>query len=97
VKFEGEMGKYQDKQAEREYFNKLYFSMAGREDGMDTWKCALTNISPEKLMFATDYPFNFDNDPQGLRECVRKMRKLDLPKKDIEGMLGGNAARLLGI
>ncbi len=81
----------------REYFNKLYFSMAGREQGMDTWKCALTNISPKKLMFATDWPMNYDIYPEVLRECVANIRKLDLPKKDIEGMLGGNAAELLGI
>jgi len=54
----------------REYFNKLYFNMAGREVEMAAVKCALTTINP---------------------------RKLDLPKEDIDAMLGGNAAKLLGI
>jgi uncharacterized protein len=81
----------------REYFDKLYFNMAGREGGMATVKAALTNISPKKLMFATDWPFNFDYEPQGVKKYVKEIRKLDLPKEDIADMLGGTAARLLGV
>ncbi len=81
----------------RAYFNKLYFNMAGRERGMDTVRCALTNIRPEKMLFATDWPFNYDGNPGAVREYVADIKKLDLSEKDIEGMLGGNAASLLGI
>ena len=79
----------------RTYFDKLYFSMAGREAGMAAVKSALTTISPKKLMFATDWPPNFENNPRGASEYVEAIRELDLPKEDIEDMLGGNAARLL--
>jgi len=81
----------------REYFNKLYFNMAGREIGTATVKCALTAISPRKLLFGTDWPFNYDYDPQGVKRYVAEIRELDLPKDDIEAMLGGNGAKLLGI
>ena len=81
----------------REYFKKLYFNMAGREFGIETLKCALTNISPKQLMFGSDWPFNYDYEPALLKRFVAEIRKLDLPKKDIDGMLGGNAAKLLGI
>ncbi len=81
----------------REYFNKLYFNMAGRESGMAAVKCALTNISPRKLMFGTDWPLNYDYDPQGVRGYIEEIRKLSLPRDDIEAMLGDNAAKLLGI
>ncbi len=81
----------------REYFNQIYFNMAGREVGMEALKCALTNISPKKLLFATDWPFNFDYEPAEVKGYVAQIRALGLPKEDIEGMLGGNAARLLGI
>ena len=81
----------------REYFDKLYFNMAGREVGTDTAKCALTNISPKKLMFGSDWPFNFDGNLEDLKGYVGDIRKLDLPKEDIDDMLGGNAARVLGI
>jgi predicted TIM-barrel fold metal-dependent hydrolase len=81
----------------REYFDKLYFNMAGREIGMAAVKSALTNISPQKLMFGTDWPFNYDRNPAGAAQYIEEIRKLDLPEKDIDDMLGGNAARLLGI
>ena len=45
------------------YFNKIYFDMAGFEGGMNAVKCALTTIDPQRLIFATDYPFNFTDDP----------------------------------
>ena len=80
----------------REYFNKLYFNMAGREVGMATVKSALTNISPRKLMFATDWPWNYEDNPQDVKRYVEEIRKLDLPQDDIDAMLGGNAAKLLG-
>jgi predicted TIM-barrel fold metal-dependent hydrolase len=79
----------------RTYFDKLYFNMAGREAGMAAVKSAFTTISPKKLMFATDWPPNFENNPRGASEYVEAIRKLDLPKEDIDDMLGGNAARLL--
>jgi predicted TIM-barrel fold metal-dependent hydrolase len=80
-----------------EYFNKLYFNMAGREVGLAAVNCALANISPRKLMFGTDWPLNYTSNPQGVRRYIEGIRKLPLPKEDIEGMLGGNAAKLLGI
>ena len=81
----------------RHYFDKLYFNMAGREQGMDTVKCSLTNINPRKMLFATDWPFNYDSDAQGVRQYVADIRRLDLPKEDTDAMLGGNGAQLLGI
>jgi predicted TIM-barrel fold metal-dependent hydrolase len=78
----------------RSYFNKLYFNMAGRELGIDTVKCALTNISPGKLMFGTDWPFNYDHAPQKAANYIQALNNLDLPRTDIEAMLGGTAARL---
>lgn len=81
----------------REYFKKLYFNMAGREQGMDTVNCALTNISPRRMVFGTDWPFNYDNDAKGVKKYVADLRKLPLPAEEIEGMLGGNGARLLGL
>jgi len=81
----------------RDSFNKLYFNMAGRGVGMDTVKCALTNISPKKLMFATDWPLNYDGEHDKARRYIAEIRKLDLPQEDIDGMLGDNAAKLFGI
>jgi predicted TIM-barrel fold metal-dependent hydrolase len=76
------------------YFDRLYFNMAGREIGLQTTKAALTNISPMRLMFGTDYPPNFSNDAKGMRTYIEEIRKLDLDKKLIDAMLGNNAVEL---
>jgi predicted TIM-barrel fold metal-dependent hydrolase len=81
----------------RHYFDKLYFNMAGREVGMAAVKAALATISPDKLMFGTDWPYNFDGDPAGVKQYYSELGKLGLPKEQFDGMLGGNAARLLGL
>jgi predicted TIM-barrel fold metal-dependent hydrolase len=79
----------------RHYFNKLYFNTAGREMGINALNCALTNISPKKLMFGSDWPFNYDHDVKKARAYVDAIRKADLSDEEIEGILGGNAVRLL--
>jgi predicted TIM-barrel fold metal-dependent hydrolase len=79
----------------REYFDKLYFNMAGREGGMAAVKCALTTISPRKLMFGTDWPFNYDHNSEAARLYIKDIQSLDLPAEDIAAMLGGTAATLL--
>ena len=81
----------------RKCFGKIYFDMAGYEGGMNAVKSALTCINPERLVFGTDYPYNFTNDPEGVKRYIANIRQLDLPVQSIEGMLGGTAAKLLGI
>lgn len=80
-----------------EHLSKLYFDMAGREIGIDTIKCALTNISPKRLLFATDYPVNFVDDPVGMKTYIQKIKQLEIPKESIEAMLGKNGVELLGL
>jgi len=77
------------------YFSKIYFDMAGFEGGMNAVRCALTTISPKRLVFGTDYPPNFVDDAEGIRNYINNIRKLNLDKESIEDMLGNNAARLL--
>lgn len=81
----------------QEHFDRLMFNMGGRGRGIASVKCALTCMSPRQLMFATDWPPNFENDPEDCRGFIDDIRGLDLPKEDIDAMLGGNAARLLGL
>ncbi len=71
--------------------------MAGREGGMAAVKCALTTIKPRRLMFGSDWPFNYDHNPQKAKKFIKDLRKLDLPQADIDAMLGGTAARLFKI
>ena len=79
------------------YFDKLYFDLAGFSGGMNAVKCALTTISPSRLVFGTDYPQTFIDNAAGIRAYINNLKKLDLDKKSKELMLGGNAKRLLGL
>jgi len=80
-----------------EHFDKLYFTIAGREIGMATLKAALLHMSPKQLVFATDYPPNFVGNPTGMRTYIEKIRELDIGKEAIDSILSGNAAALLGL
>jgi len=80
-----------------DYFHKLYISLAGRGVGVASLKGALTNISPEKLILGTDWPSNFEDDPQGVRQYIEAIRKLPITQSEADDILGGNAASILGI
>ena len=80
-----------------EYLSKLYFNLAGHHGGMDSVKCALTCISPSRLVFGTDYPQEFNEDPMNIKIYIENIKKLEMDDESKELMLGGNASRLLGI
>jgi len=87
-----------------DYFDRLYFDMAGFEGSPIALRCALEVIKPERLIFATDYPQNFNNsDPKqgksiaGVAEYIELIRRLPLSANSIEDMLAGSAARLLNL
>ncbi len=78
-----------------EYLDRFYFNMAGYEGGMKAVACALVALSPQRLLFATDYPQNFLADGPGMKRYVNAIEQLPLSRDDIEDMMGRNAARLL--
>ncbi|OGP95876.1 MAG: hypothetical protein A2W10_07595 [Deltaproteobacteria bacterium RBG_16_55_12] len=85
-----------------DYFDMLYFDLAGFEGGLIALRCALHGIRPERLVFATDYPQDFTgactDTGKGLasiREYIDTVRKLELKEEVKDGILGGTAARLL--
>ncbi|HEU4342854.1 MAG TPA: amidohydrolase family protein [Candidatus Binatia bacterium] len=85
-----------------EYFDMLYFDLAGFEGGIAALKCALLGIRPERLIFASDYPQDFTgvNTDTGkgmraLRDYIEAVRSLDFEEEVIAGILGRTAARLL--
>lgn len=84
-----------------ELFDRLYFDMAGFEGGELALGAALKGISPERLVFATDYPQDFTGvstsagtQPPRVPDYVDAIRKR-LPGTAAEKVLGGNAAALL--
>ncbi len=77
------------------YFEKLYFDLAGFAGGMNAVKCALTSIHPSRLVFATDYPQNFLENPGRIKTYIDNLKKLDLDEENKKQILGENARRLL--
>jgi predicted TIM-barrel fold metal-dependent hydrolase len=85
-----------------EYYDMVYFDMAGFEGGSTALQCALLGIRPERLVFASDYPQDFTgvNTDTGrgmkdLRAYIQTVRDLPLDDATKEAILGGTAATLL--
>lgn len=85
-----------------EYFDKLYFDLAGFEGGLAALRCGLLGIKPERLVFATDYPQDFTGactdtgkGMRSIREYIEAIRGLELAAAVKDGILGNTAARLL--
>ena len=78
-------------------FNKLldriYFNMAGTGGWMTAVKQALLAIKPDRLCFATDYPFEMSR-PADLKAYIAGMKRLDIPEQDKAKILGGNTRKL---
>ena len=76
---------------------RLYFNLAGSHGGMGSVLCALTAISPKRLVFGTDYPQEFSTDPDNIKTYIDNIRKLEIDEESKQAMLGGNARALLGL
>ena len=81
-----------------EYFRKIYFNLAGHHGGMNAVKCALTTISPSRLVFGSDYPQEFfDEDPMKIKTYIENIKNLEMDEQSKGLMLGENARQLLGL
>ena len=85
-----------------DYYDSIYFDMAGFEGGVVALNCALQGIRPERLVFASDYPQDFTgvNTDTGkgmseLKNYIDAVRRLPLDAASHEKILGGTAADLL--
>jgi predicted TIM-barrel fold metal-dependent hydrolase len=87
-----------------EYFDMVYFDMAGFEGGMTALHCALQGIRPERLVFATDYPQDFTgvntDTGKGMKDIgnyITAVRDLPIGREAADHILGGTAAELLDL
>jgi predicted TIM-barrel fold metal-dependent hydrolase len=85
-----------------DYYDMVYFDMAGFEGGSIALQCALQGIRPDRLIFASDYPQDFTgvNTDTGkgmteLRRYIETIRELPLEEASKEKILAGSAAKLL--
>jgi predicted TIM-barrel fold metal-dependent hydrolase len=87
----------QNRKSFDESFKKIHFNLAGHHGGMNSVKCALTSIQPGRLIFGTDYPQEFSEDPMEIRSYIENIKKLEIDEEGKELMLAKNARRLLGV
>lgn len=62
-----------------------------------TLRCGLDYFGREKVMFGTDFPMGCADGEAVTRDILRAIKDTAMPESDRELLLGGNAARLLGI
>lgn len=77
-----------------EYLDRLYFDTAGFAGQSRAVQAALLELKPQQLLLGTDYPQELRSG-EAVKSFVDAIRRLDLPERAREGLLGGTAARLL--
>ena len=80
-----------------ENLKKIHFNLAGHHGGMNSVRCALTSIQPDRLVFGTDYPQEFSDDPMKIKTYIENIKKLEIDEESKGLMLGGNASALLSL
>jgi aminocarboxymuconate-semialdehyde decarboxylase len=52
-------------------------------------------FGPDRTVFASDAPFDPEKGPMYIRETIKVLESLDLPRADLEKVFHGNAEKLL--
>jgi predicted TIM-barrel fold metal-dependent hydrolase len=76
-------------------FRRFYVDTADHPSA--TLRCALDFFGAERLVFGTNYPYGPDEGCKFVRNSLEAVRGLGLAEPQTEEILGGTAARLLGI
>jgi len=78
------------------YLRELYYDTGGFFGDLTAVLATLLLVPVDHVLFGTDYPQEI-RDGEGKRAFVQAIQGMDLPLADREALLGGNAARLLGL
>lgn len=78
------------------YWKNIYGDTA--TDGtVASYPCGYAFFGPDRLMYGSDYPFCGEEGEDVIRENLAGIRTLDIPAREMEKILGGNAKKLLKI
>ena len=77
-----------------DYFRRFYADtvLGGSTAAL---RCGLDFFGPERVVFATDFPFGPENGLWFLRENMRSVDELEMPARERDGIYFGNALKLL--
>ncbi|MBW2609474.1 MAG: amidohydrolase [Deltaproteobacteria bacterium] len=79
-----------------EYWPHLYGDTA--VDGtVAAYPCGYAFFGPDRMVFATDYPFGLGDGHGFIRDNLEGVKAMDIPDEDMNKILGENAKRLLKI
>ncbi|OGO32218.1 MAG: hypothetical protein A2Z29_00310 [Chloroflexi bacterium RBG_16_56_11] len=78
------------------YYGNIYGDTA--VDGtLAAYPCGYAFFGPDRLMYGSDYPFGVEEGEAYIRDNLAGVRSMDIPARDMEKILGGNARKLLKI
>jgi predicted TIM-barrel fold metal-dependent hydrolase len=79
-----------------QYYGNIYGDTA--IDGTTAaYPCGYAFFGPDRLMYGTDYPFGDDEGEAYIRDNLAGVKTMQIPSKDMQKILGGNAKKLLKI
>jgi aminocarboxymuconate-semialdehyde decarboxylase len=79
-----------------DYF-KDYYADSATFGSRGAMVCGLDCYGPDKVLFASDSPFDPEKGPGYIRETIKVLESMDIPAADREKINHGNAEKLFGI
>ena len=79
-----------------EYF-KMFYGDTVLGGSTSALRCGLNFFGADKVVFASDCPFDPEGGPMFIREGIRSIEDLNLDEEDARKLYFGNAFKLLGL
>lgn len=79
-----------------DYF-KMFYADSAVFGSASATRCGLDFFGVDKVLFASDAPFDPEGGPMYIRDTIRVLDELDVSEAEREQIYRGNAERLLGI
>ncbi len=80
-----------------EYWGNVYGDTALSGGFPAAYACGYAFFGPDRIMFATDYPFGGEAGERFIRENLAGVRSMGIPPDEMEKILEGNARKMLKI
>ena len=74
----------------------MFYGDPGLGGSSSALRCGLDFFGADKVVFASDCPFDPEGGPMFIREGIRSIEDLDLEEADARKLYFGNAFKLLG-
>jgi predicted TIM-barrel fold metal-dependent hydrolase len=77
-----------------EYF-RMFYGDTAVNGSASAIRCGLDFFGPKRVLFGTDCPFDPQGGPLFIRESIKAIDSLELPRGERDGVYFGNALRML--